>query len=161
MEENILVICDIDNSIADISFRQKKAGKEPSKKNKKEFTAWLERLQCPEDLIKDPPIHHMKTLLQTIRSCDYPFVDIAYLTSRTENYRNVTSKWIHVNGFPPGPIYMRKIDDWRGSGEYKHDTIKHLVEVYGKAGIAIDDDPDGDTSAMYRKYGFVHLKVLK
>jgi hypothetical protein len=55
---------------------------------------------------------------------------------------------------------MRSNNDWRSAGEYKESKIKKVLKLY-KADyvLAIDDDYDGDTAAVYKKYGIVHLKV--
>ena len=45
-----MIVFDIDGTLADIEKRMQKAGDAPSKRNKKEFQDWLNKLQRKKDL---------------------------------------------------------------------------------------------------------------
>lgn len=87
--------------------------------------------------------------------------DIVFLTGRSEKYRDVTERWLsdkcHINA---PHLIMRDNEDWRSAAEYKDSQIKKLLKLYTPQYVlAVDDDYDGDTAAVYKSYGIVHLKV--
>lgn len=157
----MLLVLDIDGTLADIRPRLKKAGKMPSRKNKKEMQKWIDKLQPVKALSKDRPIRPMQELANSIRGQMSP-VTLVYLTGRSEKYRRVTEEWLQKHGFFPGPLIMRGNNDWRPARLYKEGEMKKIAEQFDSSHnvIIIDDDYDGDCSEMYRKNGWLHLKVL-
>lgn len=153
----MLIVCDLDGTVADITSRMDKAGDAPSKRDKKAFQDWLNKLQKKSDLLSDTPIRYMQAFITTL-SKDY---DIVYLTGRDEKYRDVTQRWLFENLFPPGRLYMRPQDDIRPTKQYKEEMMLEVVKIYRDSDIVVlDDDPEGTCSLMYKQHGFVHMKAM-
>lgn len=154
----MLVVCDLDFTLADATDRLKLAGKMPNRSNRPAFQAWLDRLQTDEALLNDKANRYLKWVLRGLAQFPTAF-NIVYLTSRGERYREVTVKWLKANKFPEGPLMMRKTNDWRTAKGHKEQAITRLKSIYGTGGLVFDDDSEGDCSQMYIKHGFVHLEV--
>jgi hypothetical protein len=150
----MLVIVDIDLTIADARPRLEKAGKMPHRTHP-HFQRWLDTLQPKGALEKDPPIPVMCDLVAFLA---YP-ANIVYLTGRDSQYKDETENWLDFHCLPKGDLYMRPHGNKQSAKAYKETIVKKLKKKYG-IGIAIDDDIEGDCGEMYRKHGFVHLKVL-
>ena len=150
----MLVIVDIDLTLADARPRLEKAGKMPHRTHP-HFQKWLDTLQPIGALEKDPAIDTMCDLIAFLA---YP-TNIVYLTGRDEKYKEETTNWLDFNCLPVGELYMRPHGNKQSAKVYKEKVVKSLKARYG-TGVAIDDDIEGDCSEMYRKHGFVHLKVL-
>lgn len=153
----ILAVIDIDGTIADIGPRLKAAGQEPARGDKKEFQAWLDRLQNNESIAADKPIKGMLQLLHAIEGS----MQLVYLTGRSDQYRAVTESWLDRHGFPAGPLLMRKGNDWRNASLYKEEMLKKLLKEHSPyTMLTIDDDGSGDCAEMYQRLGCTHLKVM-
>ncbi len=156
-----LVIFDIDGTLADIRPRSKRAGGMPPRHKRHLFQMWLDRLQTVKHLLADPVIPQTKDLCVLLdKQC---FMRCVYLTGRSEKYRKATETWLRLKGLPPLPLTMRKNNDWRSAKGYKLQEMKRLMKkhrVKGDEVLVIDDDADGDCSAMYRRLGCLHLKVM-
>lgn len=153
----MLIVCDIDMTLADARKRLQKAGKMPHRERKATFQRWLDTLQADSALLNDAPIRSMLLLVKQLG----PKNKIIYLTGRSSHYRIVTEQWLKRSRAPKGPLVMRAENDWRSARDYKESAIKKL-KLGGREGelIAIDDDSEGDCSSMYTKHGFVHMKVI-
>lgn len=160
----MLLIIDIDGSIADLSKRMAIAGQQPDRSNKVEFQKWLDTLQSIKSLSEDEPIYgtkHLIKYLDILNECvGKETINFVYLTGRAEKYRHVTEFWLAKHKFPEAKLIMRNNNDWRSASEYKEDHIKELAESYVGTVIAIDDDYDGNCSEVYKNYGITHLKVM-
>jgi hypothetical protein len=153
----MLVVCDLDGTCANWGEREKRAGKRPRGSSRHALQLWLDRLQSDKILIKDKIIYPVYVLLHRLTISD----KIVYLTGRTVKFEKVTRRWLKKKGFPPGPLYMRDPEDWRPAGQYKRHQLKKILKKYPiKTVVALDDDPEGDTSRVYRKLGILHLKVM-
>lgn len=154
----MLVVVDIDGTIADWTERASKAGHQPNRENQHEFQEWLNRLQSDEELIKDSPVPAMQLLLNSLY---YVGDRIVYLTGRCAKYYDVTSKWLVRNNFPTGMLLMRENNDWRSAKDYKAYQIAQITEICGRMpDLVIDDDHENDCSTMYRSSGICHLKAM-
>jgi hypothetical protein len=151
----VLLICDIDGSIADWRERAKVAGVEPDRTDLGKFQEWLNKLQSNETLLKDKPIPQTQFLVQKAAAN----FEIIYLTGRSELFRDATTRWLFENRFPAGKLIMRSATDYSTAGNYKEEHVKSLSSQYPLI-LVLDDDIDGDCSERYRRYGAVHLKVL-
>ena len=153
----MLVVCDIDGTIADIVERQKRAGAAPDKKNKRKFQNWLNRLQPVELLAKDRPIAGMREVLHAL--ADHH--KLVYVTGRSDKYEEVTKGWLEALHFPCAPLKMRLPDD----DELETDVLKErimlelAIEYQDFTILVIDDDVEGVCEQMYRKHGWTHLKA--
>jgi hypothetical protein len=152
-----LVIIDIDGTIADIRARMQKAGMQPNRDNRKEFQAWLDRLQTDEMLAEDPPIPGMLGFVQAL---DFEHI-LYYVTGRDEKYRKVTEDWLDKHGFPPAIVHMRPSQDtWLAPGDYKQSVIRKLNQQHEGPVIVVDDDADDTLEPVCRENGWTLLKVV-
>lgn len=155
----MLLVVDIDGTLADPTARFKKAGNEPNVKDPVAYQKWLDVLQAPGTLIDDPVIKPVAELVRTLEQTGINTV--VYLTGRSDIYRTETTRWLEKNRLPSGPIIMRRADEYNKAGEYKRSAMRVLATLHeGDDILVIDDDPSGDCSDMYRELGAVHLKVL-
>lgn len=154
----MLLIVDIDGTIAELKDRIAIAGQEPDRTDKAAFQHWLDMVQSEELLAKDKVISEVTTLVHTMYRAGHKIV---YLTGRAERYRNVTKAWLKQNHLV-GKLWMRQDNDWSSAGDYKFNQLKKiLIENMPDTALAIDDDPTGDTSVRYSELGIVHLKVME
>lgn len=155
----MLVICDIDGTLADWSERSKAAGPMPDKKDKKVFQRWLDTVQSEESLANDVVIPQV---LYTVHALLEQGYEVVFLTGRSERFREVTTEWLrNACRFTDFSLLMRSDDDWSSAAIFKESKIQEIIENEDafRMFMAIDDDYDGDVSKVYAKYGIVHLKV--
>lgn len=158
----MLIIVDIDGTIADWSRRAKKAGIAPERSDKKAFQNWLDSLQSEEELVKDTPIWEIVELVKRMQET----AQIVFLTGRSDRYRGVTMEWLHklpfnFNMYRSLMLRMRTNKDYRSAAEYKKEALMHILTEYPHQNVlAIDDDYDGDCTAVYAELGIRHLKVM-
>jgi len=153
-----LLVCDIDLTLADARQRAAKAGISPHRSNRKAFQRWLDRIQNTLTLAQDVPIGPLVSLVQVyVRKTK---ARVVYLTGRAEKYRKVTEFWLKKHRLPTGSLHMRGNRDWRSAAGYKKTIMLKLLRgLDASAVLVLDDDSDGDCSAMYTELGCVHLKV--
>lgn len=153
----MLVVFDIDGTLADITYRLQKAGDAPKRASKKEFQSWLNKLQNKKDLLDDTPIKGMKKLAWALHN-NY---GIVYLTGRAEKYRDVTVRWLFDFGFPSGALFMREDEDMRETHVYKEEKMLDIIKTFKAEEIMVfDDDPEDTCGIMYKKHGWTHLKAM-
>lgn len=153
----MLLIVDIDGTLADIVPRMNKAGTPPDRRDKHAFQNWLDVLQDEDDLINDPPISEVIALVHTMKRAGH---QIVYLTGRAEKYRNTTQAWLKRYGLF-GKLFMRSNEDWRSAHDYKEYMLKGILSEYAPdICLAIDDDYDDDVTHAYSRLGIQHLKVM-
>jgi hypothetical protein len=154
----MLVVCDIDLTIADARERFKGVGSAPPAKQRKALQLWLDRLQPEDKLILDAPITPVLDMIHMFkRKRGYSLV---YLTGRSEKYRKATMEWLARVKAPKAPLLMRKENDWRTPKNCKMEIMKSLAKYYEDKVTVIDDDGAGDCSKAYQKMGWLHLKVI-
>lgn len=157
----MLIICDIDGTVADHFPRLEKAGKMPPRKNISACDKWLAVFQDKELLLKDTPIREVRELLLAL---DNRLNIIVYLTGRSRKYEDATRNWLQMHGFPNGQLYMRDNDDYKTPAEYKEAQLDRIINRYKRNLkksdiIVLDDDYEKDCNKVYLKKGLVHLKV--
>jgi hypothetical protein len=155
----MLIIVDVDGTIADMGEREAAAGPEPSRLDKPAYRKWLRAIQDEERLAADSPVPLMRQLLTELEDKGNTIV---YLTAREEKYRDVTERWLfETHEFPNGQVFMRASDDWRSGEAMKGDKLADIKRFYGEDDILVlDDDPTGKCSRVYRELGCVHLKAM-
>lgn len=155
---SLLVVVDIDGTIADASRRFKEAGPEPLKHNKEQYEAWLRDVQNTDSLLADPVVTGMSTFLVALGAIG--LVDIIYLTSRENKWRGVTEQWLIKNKFPMHFLYMRPDGSYEESDDFKERLIKqNLYTLKADEVIVLDDDQQGRIEAMCAKNGWTFLKA--
>lgn len=154
----MLLAMDIDGTLCCIKERMKNAGDAPDKSDMPAFQAWLDKLQPIEALMRDKVIAELQMLLNSV---NLGAIELVYVTGRSDKYLQVTKDWLKQKGFPDAPLHMRKNGDERSAAAVKKDILTFLNEHYrGRIKLAIDDDYDGDVSAVYKELGYLHLKVM-
>lgn len=155
---NLLLVIDIDGTIAHAGDRFAKAGPEPKRDDREVYTAWVNRVQTAESLAADKPVAGMATLL-----LDWAFsqhIEPVYLTSREEKWRTVTEKWLKDNNFPNYRLVMRQDNDWSDTAKYKEAYISWVLKYTQlETAVVIDDDEHGTIEAMCARNGWTFLKA--
>lgn len=149
-----LYVFDIDATLANAGWRNCIAGPEPDRNNRKKYLKWLKKVQSKKMLMKDKPVPGMRELTKAVKK------DAIYLTSRSENFRDVTEKWLRKHKFPNLTLYMRGKNDWKSSGKFKEAVILSLVKNRKMNVIVFDDDPKGDIFQECQRNGWTFLKAL-
>lgn len=154
----MLIIFDLDGTLADIGPRLNKAGKQPCRlSNPAAFQQWLDEVQDDKSLSEDLPISEVLTVYHALKQTAHTTV---FLTGRSEKYKGVTQKWMK-NWRLVGNLYMRRADDHRKPADMKKDYIIEILKEYNpQTVLAIDDDPEGCTTKVYSELGILHLKVM-
>lgn len=154
-----LVIFDIDATLADATKRFADAGAEPPRENESEYTEWLGRLQNVTSLSEDSAVGGMSNLVRSIWAGGGA---LAYVTSRAEQYREVTLSWLVDNGFPlAGPLFMRQEGNWGSVRSVKEPWIQYQQRVMQVSSvIVVDDDPNGDVALMCQENNWTLLKAV-
>jgi hypothetical protein len=156
-QHHLLVIVDIDGTLADGSTRFALAGPEPERDDRWAYRKWLEAVQDEQRLSRDKP---NMAVLETVKSLYRGGAEILYLTAREEVYRDVTQAWLNKHGAPIGDLHMRGYEDWRSTGEYKGSVLVGLMQTHGGLMMAIDDDANGELEQIYQELGISHLKCM-
>ncbi len=153
---NLLVICDIDGTISDAGWRHAIAGKEPSRKNWKQYRQWLRRVQSKKMLIQDKTVPGMREMVQLLRH------HCVYITARQIRYKDVTKRWLKKNGFPDLKLYMRSNKSKVSAGQYKENLILSLLHKSKKFvhTIVIDDDVRCELELICKKNNWTLLKAM-
>lgn len=155
----MIIIVDIDDTLADAQPRIKEAGPCPETTDTSKIQMWLDQLQPIDKLLSDRPFPAMLKMLQALTSTGH--VELIYLTGRSERYRLVTEAWLKMHSFPEGRLHMRGNTEYNSAREYKERYAAAIANSYpNRPKLVIDDDLDGDCSEMYRKYGLYHLKAM-
>jgi hypothetical protein len=153
-----LFVVDIDNTIADASRRLRRAGKEPSRKDKKKYDAWVKAVQSAKTLMADKPVPGIRELL-----CSLPILDVLYVTSREERWRKMTVSWIKKHDFPYGgciDLVMRPNGDYSETHVLKQREIRSFSVgcMYDEV-VVLDDDPSGELTKVCKREGWTMLRV--
>jgi len=151
----MLIVCDIDGTLASITKRHANAGLRPPKWCKRLFQMWLDKLQKENDMLEDP-VH--EEVLKALCCLSKSF-KLVYLTGRSQSYRKVTRRWLKKIGAPKAPLLMRAQDNWQSPANYKEAVMHRLARKHGNQILVFDDDGNGDCAEMYRRNGWRHLKV--
>jgi hypothetical protein len=153
---NLLVVLDIDATIADAGWRNKLAGPEPARKDWKKYKKWLGKIQSKKMLMKDKPVLGMCEMSHLLAK------HAVYITARQSSYRKVTEKWLKKNKFPKLKLHMRPKKCRKSSGEYKEEVIKNILQKSNKllSVVIIDDDPKGCIFEAAKRNSWTMLKAL-
>lgn len=150
---NMIVIVDIDGSIADWKARRNYVGKSPGRTNQQAYEDYIYRLTDESKIAQDTPILGMQSILRALSTKEE--LEIVYLTGRSEKLRKVTQRWLLLHRFPEAKLLMRNNDDWRNAVEYKKAVVNDLLS--GKIAVAIEDEPE--VVQMMVEHGITVLQV--
>lgn len=140
----MIVICDIDGTIADCSHRLHLIKDKPKNWNK-----------FHELCIQDKVVEN----IQEIVWCLNKFHIVIYITGRPESSRELTEKWLANHSFPEGDLYMRKDGDYRQDWITKAEHLDKVLIDDVKILCALEDRDQ--VCDMWREKGVTCLQVKK
>jgi hypothetical protein len=156
---DLLLVFDIDQTMSNRVPRLLNAGPMPPRSDTKAVLEWLEKLQGNGVLLTDPPLKAMCELFKLLGG-GLRTPKRVFVTGRGEKHRYETERWLRAHDLH-GPVYMRPDTDWQSAADYKEEQMLKLVKEFKpKHVIVLDDDDAEDCSAMYRRNGWTHLKVI-
>jgi hypothetical protein len=124
-----LALIDIDGVLANDSHRTPHAI----------LREWAEYFD-PERMLADTVWPEGRALVQRLW---LRRTEIAYLTGRREDRRDVTERWLINNRFPYGQLYMRHPDMKMRLAELKASIIRDIKQATPTLDIVLyDDDPE-------------------
>lgn len=126
-----VIICDIDGTIADNSWRDV-----------------YDATRCD----KDEPINEILTIINNIDSAD-----VVFITGRDEKFRTKTMRWLQKYVLDPFELFMRPDSDKHHDFIVKEDIIKNEIVPKYNVLFAIDDRPS--VCRIYRKLGIKTLQL--
>lgn len=143
----MIIICDIDGTIADCTHRVHFIESEP-----KDWDSFYGA--CDKDGVYRP----IRALLQIMSD----LFAIYYVSGRRESTRYKTVQFLDNNQFPHGPLFLR------GEGDYREDTeVKREIlykDIYREAGQRKEDvlfvlEDRASVVKMWREEGLTCLQV--
>jgi hypothetical protein len=151
-EKRLVVICDIDNTVLDITHRFHLLDGEN--------TNWEEFLSV-DNVRKDKPMWNTIDVISCLAT-RYPII---FLTGRNEGTRGITEEQIAsmwrcqplLNGYE---LYMREDGDYRKDTEIKKEMYEKYIEPNYDVLAAFDDKPD--IVELWRDLGLTayHVGIL-
>ena len=142
----MIVICDIDGTIADNSRRLQFYGN----RNTGWITDW-DAFYADEQLATDTPIALGILGLNRLRK----MATVVLMTGRPEKTRKATEAWLKANGLDGLAMYMRADGDHRPATVFKKETLEKILHFLSAAVPVILIDDDVRNFDMYQKYGLV------
>lgn len=144
----MIVLCDIDGTIADLEHRIHHFHADPP-----EWDAFYSKCHL------DAPIEKVRQILLRLLGKDGA---VFYVSGRREQVRDITVEWLDRFGFPPGPLFMRADGDCREDQEVKrehlHNGIKLLSFMTGDEILCVLEDRN-QVVKMWREEGLTCLQV--
>lgn len=149
MEQQKYVICDLDGTLCNHNHRVYLAWS----------SAWEEyNSACEFDSANKPVADFLMRQLQTNS------VSVVFLTGRTENYREITEKWLRQLGFHGNyHLIMRPLGEYQAAREFKFEALtKWRIEnviTPDQIKYAIDDNEE--CVQMFKELGIkkvIHYK---
>ena len=119
------VVFDIDGVLADVRHRLHHVERKP--KDWHSFFAGM---------ADDPPLLEG---IQLARSESAAGRDLAFLTGRSESYREVTQNWLDRHEVPSGHLIMRPDGDYRPARQFKPAALRRIARSRDIAYL-VDDD---------------------
>lgn len=132
MESRPLAVLDIDGVLADDRHRSHHAQEK----------RWGQYFH-PENVANDTVWEEGRILVRSLLEAGFDFV---YLTGRSDDLRDVTWRWLVLNGFPEGLLLMRPpYAQTKGTkrpvlAEFKRDILADLIQ--SRTVVLYDDDPE-------------------
>jgi uncharacterized HAD superfamily protein len=144
----LAILCDIDGTICDESYRHKYAEEKDDSMN------WDKYFK--KELILNEKVNvDLKNRLISYEKEGYKII---FLTGRQERLRQLTVEFLRTNKIPFYALIMRKNKDYKDVYDYKFKQIKKLKKIYNFE-IAFEDMDEGikaleDSEVAYEKITF-------
>ncbi len=142
------IICDIDGTLADLSHRLHHI--KPAPGQRKNWAAFF-------DSVFGDAVHtDMRIILDRLYgNGDH---EVVYVSGRMERCRWATERWLILNCFPPGRVFMRKDGDYRPDYTVKEEILDRQLKLTPADVLCVLDDRD-QVVDMWRTRGFRVLQV--
>lgn len=138
----MIVICDIDGTIADISHRVHYLEKSP-----KDWDSFYDA--CDKD-------SHYPAIMALLHMISNGKTEIWYVSGRRESTREKTERWLREKKFPYGYVYLRQ------DGDKRPDTIikKEILDKYiDRKEVLFVLEDRSSVVKMWRDEGLICLQV--
>ena len=119
------VVFDIDGVLADVRHRLHYVERKP-----KDWHAFF------AGMADDPPLPQGIELARLEAAAGH---DLAFLTGRSESYREVTQNWLDRHDVPKGPLIMRPDGDYRPAKQFKPAALRRIARTHDITYL-VDDD---------------------
>jgi hypothetical protein len=84
---------------------------------------------------------------------------MAFLTGRTDRYRDRTQRWLTTQGLPQTPLIMRDNGNYQHTTDYKAKKLEVIKSIIGPEGVIAFVLEDNDKLvAMWRQMGYTCLQ---
>lgn len=152
-----LFVFDIDGTLANGQRRFEEAGAEPSRDDRPAYLKWVSDVQNEKSLAADEVVSGM---VEFVLATSVLGTDSIYLTSREEQWRPVTARWLIAKGFPTLPLILRPSNNWADGAEFKEIAIKtYLATNRCDSVVVVDDDEKGTIEEMCKRNEWTFLKA--
>ena len=141
----MIIICDIDGTIADLQHRIHHFKSKPV-----DWDAFY------ADCHLDTPIEPVRQILLRLMGKDG---GVMYVTGRREEVRKVTTEWLRKHKFPEGALWMRRVGDHREDFEVKRQMLDDLPAYMSKSDILCVLEDRDQVVKMWREEGLTCLQV--
>jgi hypothetical protein len=139
------IIFDLDGTLANNEHRLKHLASSP-----KDWAAW--NAAAPFDTV-------IEEIREVAVSLENNGNTIIYCTGREETLREVTEKWLGVFGFPEGPLYMRRLRDYRDDDVIKAELLEEMREDDYVPQLVFEDR--ARVVAMWRRRGLLCCQIAE
>lgn len=95
-------------------------------------------------------------VVQMLNQAFFDQMHILIVTSRKENWRGLTSRWLANNDIGHHALYMRKDDDHRPDYEVKKDILNQIKKHWNVI-HAVDDNPN--IIRLWEEHGISTTKI--
>jgi hypothetical protein len=142
------IICDIDGTLADLSHRLHHI--RPGPGQRKNWAAFF------DSVFHDAVHTDMRIILDRLYgNGDH---NVIYVSGRMERCRWATERWLILNCFPPGEVFMRRDGDYRPDYTVKEEILDRQLKLTPADVLCVPDDRD-QVVDMWRTRGFRVLQV--
>lgn len=141
----MIVIFDIDGTVADISHRLHWIDSKP--KNWQAFYSAMD---------KDQPIDSMCELARRSHAAGDT---VLFCTGRSQDYRTETETWLAAQGLKYSALFMRPRHDFRKDFEVKLDLLNRMRALFGEPDLVFEDRQQ--VVDMWRSQGIRCLQVAE
>lgn len=139
-----IVICDIDGTIADTSLRVKERDEHIKKQGSKKNAFHV----FNRGIGKEPVKEDVKAVVVALHKMGY---QIVYLSGRDDSFINKTERWLKMNDFPDGMLFMRKNGDYRKDSIVKKELYEKMVLQVGHNDVLLCIDDRDQVVELWRK----------
>jgi predicted secreted acid phosphatase len=120
-----IIVFDIDGTVANIVHRRQYVASKP--KNWPAFNAGM---------ANDTVYADVKFIYDTFKAAGNRII---FCSGRSDDSRDVTTRWLHSNGFDFEALFMRRAGDYRKDSVVKVELLQQIRQWHGDPYIWFDD----------------------